>query len=61
VDVYGIPKGENEYYGIQCKGKDLFTHKQLTEKEIDEEIKKTQKLKPSTHYFLTIPLGKESP
>lgn len=38
VDIYGIPKGEKSYYGIQCKGKDEYSHKQLSEKEIDEEI-----------------------
>jgi len=25
VDVYGIPKFDTEYYGIQCKGKDDYT------------------------------------
>ena len=36
VDIYGIPKGENYYSGIQCKGKDDYTHKQLAENEINE-------------------------
>ena len=26
VDVYGIPKGESHYYGIQCKGKNDYTN-----------------------------------
>ena len=47
VDVYGIPKGENNYYGIQCKGKDEYTHSQLTKDEIDVEIDKAKKFKPS--------------
>lgn len=38
VDIYGIPKGENSYYGIQCKGKDDYSHKQLSKNEIDMEI-----------------------
>lgn len=55
IDVYGIPNGERSYYGIQCKGKDEYTNKQLTEKEIDAEISKaldfTPKLKKM--YFAT--------
>lgn len=44
VDVYGIPFGEDKYYGIQCKGKDEYTHKQFSEKEIRNEIKKAKSL-----------------
>lgn len=46
VDVYGIPKGESEHVGIQCKGKDHYTHAALTEKEVDEEIEKAKTFKP---------------
>lgn len=55
VDVYGIPKGESSHYGIQCKGKDDYTHKQLTEKEIDKEIGLAKSFKPplSKFYFAT--------
>ena len=38
VDVYAIPKDEQKYWGIQCKGKDEYTKAKLTKKEIDEEI-----------------------
>jgi hypothetical protein len=51
VDVYGIPYDETEYYGIQCKGKDEYTHQQLTEKEIDDEIKKAKKFEPALKKF----------
>ena len=51
VDVCGIPKWETEYYGIQCKGKDEYTHKQLTEEEIDKEIKKAKKFTPALKKF----------
>lgn len=55
VDIYGIPQNETEYYGIQCKGKDEYTHKQLTEKEIDTEIEKAKNFKPKLKklYFAT--------
>lgn len=55
VDVYGIPKGESQYYGIQCKGKDEYTHKQFSEKEIDDEIVKAKNFQPVLKklYFAT--------
>lgn len=55
VDVYGIPNYDDEYYGIQCKGKDEFTHKQLTIKEINEEIEKAKTFEPELKklYFAT--------
>lgn len=46
VDVYGIPKGEDKYIGIQCKGKDNYTNVKLTELEIDTEIEKAKNFKP---------------
>lgn len=51
VDVYGIPQGENEYFGIQCKGKGEYTNKQFTEKEIEEEISKALHFKPKLKKF----------
>lgn len=47
VDIYCIPEGKTAYYGIQCKGKDEYTHAQLTEKEIDNEILKAHSFKPA--------------
>ncbi len=44
VDVYGIPFGEDEYYGIQCKGKNEYNDNQFTQKEIDDEIEKAKEL-----------------
>ncbi len=55
VDVYGVPKGEVNYYGIQCKGKDEYTNKQFTEDEITDEIEKAKSFQPSLKklYFAT--------
>jgi len=55
VDVYGIPLGEDKYYGIQCKGKDKYTNKQFSECEIKEEIEKAKSFQPSLKklYFAT--------
>jgi hypothetical protein len=46
IDIYGKPKGESEYWGIQCKGKDNYLENKLTEKEIDEEISKALLFEP---------------
>lgn len=55
VDIYGIPFGESYFYGIQCKGKDEYTHAQLTEKEINIEIEKAKLFEPELKklYFVT--------
>jgi len=55
VDIYGIPFNENEYYGIQCKGKDEYSNKQLTEEEIISEIEKAKLFQPPLKklYFAT--------
>jgi len=55
VDVYGIPLGEQQYFGIQCKGKDEYTHAQLTESEVDKEIEKALLFEPllKKFYFAT--------
>lgn len=52
VDVYGIPKGESKYWGIQCKGKNEYTHAQLKKSEVDEEIKKAQNFRPTLEVFI---------
>lgn len=52
VDIYGVPDGEAEYFGIQCKGKDDYTKAQLTESEIDEEITKALNFEPKLKHFI---------
>ena len=55
VDVYGIPEWDDRYYGIQCKGKDEYTHSQFTREEIDAEIEKAKRFEPALKklYFAT--------
>lgn len=55
VDVYGVPAGEDGYYGIQCKGKDDYTNAVFTEKEVDAEIEKARGFIPALKklYFAT--------
>ena len=55
IDIYGIPKGEVDYFGIQCKGKDEDINAKLTLIEIDREIKKAKTFLPALKklYFTT--------
>lgn len=52
VDIYGVPKGEQNYWGIQAKGKDEYTHAKLTESEILSEIGKAKKFKPKLSVYI---------
>lgn len=52
VDVFAKPKGENEYWGIQCKGKDDYTNAKLTKSEIDTEIEKAKFFNPKLKVFI---------
>ena len=53
--MYGKPKGQQDYWGIQCKGKDNYLDKKLTKKEIDEELLKARSFEPGliTYIFAT--------
>jgi hypothetical protein len=46
IDIYGVPKGKTNYYGIQCKGKDDYADAKITKKEINVEIEKAKKFSP---------------
>lgn len=47
VDVFGVPKGESKYYGIQCKGREEYTDRQFTKEEIEAEIENAKQFKPA--------------
>lgn len=46
VDVYGIPKGEVDYWGVQCKGKDEYIDAKLKIDEVSKEIDLAKNFKP---------------
>ena len=46
VDVYAYVEKYKGYCGIQCKGKDDYSHAQLTEEEINQEIEKAKEFTP---------------
>ena len=52
VDVYGKPKGCENFYGIQCKGKDDYSDAVLTIKEIEAEIEKAKSFKPPLEVYV---------
>jgi hypothetical protein len=52
VDVYGKPKGESSYYGIQCKGRNDYAKNTLTCEEIDIEIEKAASFMPKLSKFI---------
>lgn len=52
VDIYGIPKGESNYWGIQCKGKDEYTKAKLSESEIIKEIEKAKRFQPKLQVYI---------
>jgi len=52
VDIYGIPEKRKNYWGIQCKGKDDYSDKELSEKEINIEIKKALRFRPKLEKFI---------
>lgn len=52
VDVYGVPQGQSNYWGIQCKGKDEYANAKLTKDEIDWEIEKAKKFSPKLGVFI---------
>ena len=46
VDVYGQPT-PTTWAGVQCKGKDNYTHKPVTVKELTAEVKKAKRFRPA--------------
>jgi len=61
VDIYGIPKGEKGYWGIQCKGKDEYSNAKLNELEIENEIEKANNFKPPlVVYIIATTANKDS-
>ena len=51
VDLFGIPFGEDSYYGIQCKGKNEYNDNQFTEEQIDKEVEKAKTFEPPLKKF----------
>ncbi len=52
IDIYGQPDKGNTWAGVQCKGKENFTKKQLSESELIAEVDKAKKFKPALSEFI---------
>ena len=57
VDIYGRPDGGNEWAGIQCKCKDNFSKKTITQKELEKEVMKAKTFVPKLSKFIIATTG----
>lgn len=57
VDVFGRPKPERNWAGIQCKGKDNYTAKVVTEAEVRGEVSKAEAFTPSISEYTIATTG----
>ena len=56
VDVYGLREPKH-WVGIQCKGKDNYSKKNVSAKELNEEVEKAKKFKPQLKEFILATTG----
>ena len=59
VDVYGRPEEGDKWGGVQCKGKDNFADKVLTEREVKTEVKKAKSFRPRLSEFIIATTGQK--
>lgn len=57
VDIYGRLNQVDLWAGVQCKGKDNFTNKPLTKKEVEAEVEKAKSFKPKLSQFIIATTG----
>lgn len=57
VDIYGRPNQESRWAGVQCKGKDSYSHKNLTEREVKLEVEKAKDFQPPISSFILATTG----
>jgi tetratricopeptide (TPR) repeat protein len=57
VDVYGQPKGEAAWHGIQCKQKDNLAGTTVTPAELKDEVKKALNFEPPLAWFILATTG----
>lgn len=52
VDIYGRPNEGKFWAGVQCKGKDSYTNKIVTEKELLTEVEKAKNFTPKLSQWI---------
>ncbi|MBI3351426.1 MAG: hypothetical protein HY036_02500 [Nitrospirae bacterium] len=57
VDVCGRPNQGVKWAGVQCKGKDIFSNKMLTKKELLSEVEKAKQFVPALSEFIIATTG----
>jgi tetratricopeptide (TPR) repeat protein len=57
IDIFGRPDQGGQWAGIQCKGKDNFSDKSLTEDEVRREVKKAKSFTPKLSQFIIATTG----
>jgi hypothetical protein len=58
VDIFGRPDQGALWAGVQCKGKDNYDDKTLTEEEVRAEVEKAKSFNPSLSSFTIATSGK---
>ena len=58
VDIFGRPDNGNEWAGVQCKVKNNYNEKSLTEEEILVEVEKAKSFDPKLKSFTIATSGK---
>jgi len=57
VDIFGRPDQKNKYAGVQCKGKDNYTNRKLTKREVRAEVEKAKSFKPALSEYIIATTG----
>ncbi len=57
VDIFGRPEQGRQWAGIQCKGKDNYSDKSLTEDEVRREVEKAKSFTPRLSQFIIATTG----
>ena len=57
VDVYGRPNQKQQWAGVQCKEKDNYQNKKLTQSEVEEEVENAKGFQPPLSEFIIATTG----
>lgn len=57
VDIYGRPDQGTSWGGVQCKGKDNYGDKSLTEDEVETEVENAKSFEPTISQFIVATTG----
>ncbi len=58
VDIFGRPDQKASWAGVQCKGKDNYDDKTLTQEEVEAEVERAKSFRPPLSSFTIATSGK---